>query len=283
MFQNKEIQIIDSESFAEIIFNRTQDYSKSGYQNLGSAANTLTVSASQIGDLFINAQAGNDRVFVFGQGNHTVHAGSGDDWVAGGAGNDLFYGGSGSDTLEGGAGVDQLFGGSGTDELWGGAGADILSGGSGADLLMGDHDLSPTSQDGRDTLDGGSGDDTLVGGGNADVMFGGAGADSFRFDHIDDFVMGHSDVIRDFSRAQGDKIDLRTMDANNNLAGNQAFTLATTAAEQQTAGRFWLSAIGADGRQSVFVNVDGGATDGQIIVFFDDPAMTGLQTTDFFL
>ncbi len=138
---------------------------------------------------------------------------------------------------------------------------------------MGDHD---GGANGRDTLDGGSGADILVGGGSADVLVGGLGGDTFRFDHINDLGVGHCDVIRDFSRTEGDRIDLRGIDANGLLSGNQAFTLATTEAQKQMAGRYWLSEIGTDGRQSVFVNVDGGAADGQVIVFFKDPATAGL-------
>ncbi|HEX8389309.1 MAG TPA: hypothetical protein VF636_09845, partial [Sphingomonas sp.] len=55
-----------------------------------------------------------------------------------------------------------------------------------------------------DFLVGGAGNDRLNGGEGTDTLLGGAGFDLFRFD-------GSSTVerISDFSRAQGDKIDLR--------------------------------------------------------------------------
>jgi Ca2+-binding RTX toxin-like protein len=83
--------------------------------------------------------------------------------------------------------------------LLGGSGADILSGGSG-----------------RDTLKGDAGDDVLIGGvGGGDRLYGGAGADRFVFTSVgDSFGSGaNRDEIFDFSRAEGDKIDLRGIDA----------------------------------------------------------------------
>jgi len=68
---------------------------------------------------------------------------------------------------------------------------------------------------GRDTLLGGAGNDVLDGGAGRDVLIGGAGADIFRF--ADGDMPGKSshdsDVIRDFSFADGDRIDLSAIDA----------------------------------------------------------------------
>jgi Ca2+-binding RTX toxin-like protein len=55
-------------------------------------------------------------------------------------------------------------------------------------------------------------------------MTGGTGADSFRFTALADSVVGTSrDLITAFSQAEGDRIDLATIDANTRLSGNQAF------------------------------------------------------------
>lgn len=113
------------------------------------------------------------------------------------------------------AGIESLTfnGGSGNDTLLGGAGRDVLLGGAG-----------------DDTLDGGSGSDVLVGGVGADVLTGGAGADVFRFVSEDDLAApeGRSgaDRITDFNRAQGDRIDLRGIDADVTAPGDQAFLFA---------------------------------------------------------
>jgi Ca2+-binding RTX toxin-like protein len=133
----------------------------------------------------------------------------------------FFDGGRGSDTLDGsgangplvgrgGAGDDSLVGGSGDDALSGGAGADFLDGGAGAD-----------------TLRGGRGDDTLVGGEGPDVLAGGRGADVFRYLAVPEPPPPDARVlperIVDFSRRDGDLIDLSAIDARPDLPGDQAF------------------------------------------------------------
>jgi len=76
-------------------------------------------------------------------------------------------------------------------------------------------------------LVGGSGDDLLVGGSKQDVLKGGVGVDRFVFNAISDSLPGthHRDIILTFNRSEGDKIDLRTIDANirPGASGNQAF------------------------------------------------------------
>ncbi|KKA06471.1 hypothetical protein VP02_17725 [Pseudomonas ogarae] len=68
---------------------------------------------------------------------------------------------------------------------------------------------------GRDTLSGGAGNDTLIGGIGTDALTGGVGADRFVFGALNELGIGSGrDVIFDFSRLQGDKIDLSKFDAN---------------------------------------------------------------------
>ncbi|ORJ17764.1 retention module-containing protein [Aeromonas salmonicida] len=129
-------------------------------------------SANDKGDVLIGGE-GND--ILFGQG--------GDDFLFGGAGNDILFGGSGNDTLYGESGNDTLYGGSGNDTLYGGAG--------------------------NDTLSGGLGNDILVGGLGNDILKGDAGADTFTWLQGD--TTGGTiakDYVVDFSRAEGDKLDL---------------------------------------------------------------------------
>ena len=58
-----------------------------------------------------------------------------------------------------------------------------------------------------------------------DMLIGGAGADRFVFKSVVEAGKGNAgDDIRDFSRAQGDKIDLSGIDAMTNKAGDQAFS-----------------------------------------------------------
>lgn len=102
------------------------------------------------------------------------------------------------------------------------AGADLLIGSGGADQILG--------LGGRDTIMAGGGDDVLVGGGAADILLGGAGADVFRFMSTADAPRAtvllpqlHRETILDFSAAQGDRIDLSSIDANSGKAGDQEF------------------------------------------------------------
>ncbi|HCT98576.1 MAG TPA: hypothetical protein DF614_00400, partial [Methylococcaceae bacterium] len=81
----------------------------------------------------------------------------------------------------------------------------------------------------NDKLSGGLGNDTLIGGLGKDVLTGGAGADTFKFNAINDSaaLAKNADTIADFNATQKDKIDLSVIDANNALAGDQAFTLTS--------------------------------------------------------
>lgn len=74
---------------------------------------------------------------------------------------------------------------------------------------------------GDDTLSGKGGADKLLGGTGDDVLTGGKGADHFVFKSV---AAVDGDTIRDFSHAQGDRIDLSAIDANLDRGGNQAFS-----------------------------------------------------------
>ena len=151
-----------------------------------------------------------------GQDDDQLHGGSGSDVLNGGVGDDTLKGGSGNDQLNGGEGRDSLDGGSGNDALSGGSGRDNLKGGSGNDVLNGGADKDYLNGgSGDDTLDGGSGNDRIYLGAGDDVATGGDGADRFvfRFEDID----GGSDVITDFSVAEGDQLDLRGLDLTANV------------------------------------------------------------------
>jgi len=95
---------------------------------------------------------------------------------------------------------------------------DSISGGANNDVLFG--------YDGRDTIRGGDGSDVLTGGLGADRLVGGTGADTFVFLSTFDSGLGRSarDVITDFSRADGDKIDLWQVDAVSGNEQNDDFT-----------------------------------------------------------
>jgi Ca2+-binding RTX toxin-like protein len=163
-----------------------------------------------------------------------VSGGVGGDQIIGSAGVDLIYGNTENDTVSGGTGNDIIFlgqndgpatahpdlgtvrqrqgvevadGGAGDDIIYGNFGADRLSGGIGDDELYGGQD--------NDTLVGGAGDDILFGNRDDDSLTGGLGSD--------DFIWvpntGGTDVVTDFSAAQGDRIGITT---------GQSYTVGTS-------------------------------------------------------
>ena len=133
----------------------------------------------------------------------------------------------GDDSIQGGAGDDRLYGDDGADTIWGGGDADRLYGAVGNDILHGeDGNDRILGEAGVDRLYGAAGNDSLIGGAGKDFLNGGAGADLFIFDAVTDSPGGGSssslDQIQDFAVGL-DRVDLRAIDANSVVAGDQAF------------------------------------------------------------
>lgn len=191
------------------------------------AANTLLGSD---GDDTLEGLAGNDRL-AGGLGQDRIIAGQGSDTVSGGAGDDTLDGGTGVDTASytdaaaavtvslalrnipqatGGDGLDRLLN---FENLLGSRFADTLTGDALANRLEGGA--------GNDTISGDAGNDTLIGGAGNDLLTGGTGADRFVLTTLD---RGGIDRIADFG--PGDRIDLTAFDADAQLAGRQALSLA---------------------------------------------------------
>jgi Ca2+-binding RTX toxin-like protein len=165
----------------------------------------------------------------------------GGDTLNGLGGGDALYGGDGNDVLRGGAGADRLDGGAGTDTAsWftsmAGVSVNLVSGiGSSGeaqgDTLVGIENLTGSQGNdslvgnaGANALNGSAGNDALTGAGGKDTLTGGLGADRFVYGNVVQSPVGAgADAITDFSRAQGDRIDLSAIDADATAAGNQAF------------------------------------------------------------
>ena len=130
------------------------------------------------------------------------------------AGNDVFGGTAANDVILGLAGNDTINGGSGNDTLYGGSGNDSLQGGSGNDALFGG--------DGNDVLKGGSGDDLFDGGNGADTFTGGSGRDSYVFTAATAF--NGADTITDFSKGDGDKLNISDVLAGHYNPSTDALT-----------------------------------------------------------
>lgn len=131
-------------------------------------------------------------------------------------------------------------------------------------------------------LEGRDGDDRILGGGGADDLFGGSGADTFVFQSMTELHVppNQRDHIHDFERGL-DKIDLSAIDANVNLAGNQAFVIVDNFSGQ--AGQLTAIDLG-NGRQLWSVDVTGdGSSDGCFYVDTTDEQPTFLSSSDFLL
>lgn len=225
----------------------------------------LDVTASDAGGLSgkatLTVKLSNLNEVLGTSGPDALRGTVGDDWLNGLAGDDSFAGGSGNDSLLGGAGNDRadfsgslapvavdlaigkatgqgadalasiesvtggfagdaLIGDANANILWGGPGGDSLEGAGGGDRLGGGL--------GKDTLNGGDGDDLLYGGRGQDTLTGGAGADRFLYKDILDTgnTAATRDLVVDFSRADGDKLDLSLLDANPAQAGIQPWRFA---------------------------------------------------------
>jgi serralysin len=193
----------------------------------GSASDTIK---GNVAKNTLRGNAGDDKLYGL----------SGDDVLIGGSGNDVLSGGTGKDTAsystakagvvadlatkaanrgdaagDSYSSIEWLVGSAYGDNLRGNGAANDIKGGSGRDTLLG--------RSGNDVLDGGSGNDKLYGEGGADILTGGSGADQFIFRALSDSRRTSSDTIKDFRRGS-DHIDLRSIDANTKIAGDQAFT-----------------------------------------------------------
>ncbi|NML92614.1 M10 family metallopeptidase [Novosphingobium olei] len=262
-------------------------------QNIGIAFNCTIENAT--GGSGADTLIGNDSA-------NTLVGGAGADTLTGNGGNDRLEGGAGNDTLDGGAGDDVLVGGDGVDtatyaafsvalkvalDITGlqatGAGNDSLSGienligGSGADLLVGDAAANRLEGGaGADRLVGGAGADVLIGGEGKDITVGGAGADTFVFTALKDLAgkaLAAADEIFDFSKSDGDKIDLSGIDAvKSTTTVNEAFTWIGSAAFSKKAGE--LSYTVSQGVGLVLGDIDGNGQADFAIRIDGAPALT---------
>lgn len=257
-----DIESLEGSAFRDILLGNDAANMLSG----GDGADTLF------------GRGGNDRL-IGGTGADYIDGGSGVDTVAyttSSAGVQLFLAGGLSkggdaagdmligienaegsrfgDTINGNDANNFLTLGDGDDYGFGGKGQDILFGGRGADLLFGgDNDDRLFGQDGSDTINGGNGHDTIDGGDGNDLLRGEAGSDTFLFR---DDALGDVDTIKDFHRDDSDLVDLRGMDANSAIAGDQAFKWLADKAFTGHAGELHYSLNAAGATVSGDVNGD---------------------------
>ena len=209
--------------------------------NLGYPAGTVT--GADVGTDTLDRIQG----IIGGSGNDVMTASinSGRVKFDGGAGDDVLTGGNQADTLIGGAGNNIIDGGAGADVMRGGAGDDIfyvdnhydvVQGGGGHDIIYcsvsynvsGTAVLQLTGYAGLSangssnvatptTLIGNIGGNTLNGGAGSDTLTGGLGADTFLYTLSEI----QTEVITDFSTAQGDIINILHTDLHTQITFSQ--------------------------------------------------------------
>jgi hypothetical protein len=119
---------------------------------------------------------------------------------------------------------------------------------------------------GNDKIKGVAGNDVIIGGHGADRLWGGTGNDRFDFNAVSEsaWKSGMRDVLEDF-RPDIDKIDLRTIDANTLVSGNQAFSWIGSNALSGSAGEVRMQTSSAGTYISADVNGNGRADFGFLI------------------
>ena len=229
----------------------------------------------------LRGYASNDVVIGLA-GNDSLDGGTGIDRLEGGAGNDTYLIDSASEVLVDTAGIDTVrstvsktlaaafenlvLTGTGPLAGVGNAVANALTGNAGANTL--------TGLAGNDTLTGLAGNDLLIGGLGKDILRGGLGGDKFHFNAATESVKGVArDVVADFSRAQLDKIDLSTIDADiDGTIGNQAFSFIGA-----------IAFTGIDGQLRFAGGILAGDTNGDKIADFEIQVVGALAKGDLIL
>ena len=170
--------------------------------------------------------------------NNTLTGNSAVNTLTGGAGNDRLDGKAGADKMLGGLGDDSYVVDSTTDVITENANEGIDSVEAsvtftlGANIenltLTGTSAINGTGNALANVIVGNAGVNILTGGAGQDKLTGGLGADKFVISVLSDSGVGATlrDIIQDFSSAQGDKINVKAIDANSKLTGTQAWVFS---------------------------------------------------------
>jgi Ca2+-binding RTX toxin-like protein len=275
-----------------ILLDRSDDLGGRNRVDAGSGADRVG-SAKEDGNL-IDLGAGSDRYTGGGFGTFATDLA---DTVRGGGGDDIFIFSTFKSRYEGGAGEDFFLSEGWQNIIRGGSGIDTISyklrssavtinlardrvetGATRIERLNSIENARGSQAD--DIIIGNALDNALTGGGGLDALRGGRGADRFIFTDPSDARVSitRAEIIEDFSRRQGDKIDLSQIDARSG-PGNQAFTFIGGTDFTGQRGELRVTRNSPDDLL-VQGDVDGdGAADFQFLVAGE----TALRASDFLL
>ena len=225
-----------------------------------------------------NAEGGHENDRLIGNTlDNSLRGGSGKDVLVASLGQDVLDGGIGRDTadysqLEGTLSV-RLAGDKETKVILNGQDKDTLrrienvTGGQSSDVLMGD--------DGNNVINGNGGNDVLAGYGGEDILGGGQGKDRLRGgEGADTFVYrswrdspaqnGARDIIVDFQGAEGDRIDMSSVDTRHDIDGVQVPTFSSIGSQpyaiwyevQSRGGRIQVDTSG-DSLPNLSIDIEG--------------------------
>ena len=195
-----------------------------------------------------------DNVITGGAGSNRLSGGAGNDTLIGGVGDDILDGGIGADTMIGGAGNDIYFVDNSGDQVieQPGGGTDTVY--SSIDYTLPDNVENLTLLPGATKATGNALNNVITANSGKDTLTGGAGADRFVF-RVGALPADatQASTITDFSRAEGDKIDLSAMETQ--VLGGGSFTFIGTAAFGKHAGELRIDTSGAN--QVVYGDLNG--------------------------
>jgi Ca2+-binding RTX toxin-like protein len=138
----------------------------------------------------------------------------------------------------------------------------------------------------NNTLSALGGNDVLTGGLGRDSLSGGVGKDVFDFNSIKEsgIAVTTRDLVSDFTHLEGDRIDLKTIDASTKAAGDQAFKFIGTALFHKVAGELHYSQQNPSGTINDKTIVEGDVTgDGKADFQIELSGLKALLAADFIL